>query len=25
LSAEYGEGDTIKVDVDDEGNFLFSS
>jgi ATP-dependent Clp protease ATP-binding subunit ClpB len=25
LSAEYGEGDTIKVDVDDEGKFLFSS
>ena len=25
LSAEYGEGDIIKVDVDDEGNFLFSS
>jgi ATP-dependent Clp protease ATP-binding subunit ClpB len=25
LSAEYGDGDTIKVDVDDEGNFLFSS
>jgi len=25
LSAEYGESDTIKVDVDDEGNFLFSS
>jgi ATP-dependent Clp protease ATP-binding subunit ClpB len=25
LSNEYGEGDTIKVDVDDEGNFLFSN
>ena len=25
LSAEYTEGDTIKVDVDNEGNFLFSS
>ena len=24
LSAEYGEGDTIKVDVDDDGQFLFS-
>jgi ATP-dependent Clp protease ATP-binding subunit ClpB len=24
LSAEYGEGDTIKIDINDEGDFLFS-
>jgi ATP-dependent Clp protease ATP-binding subunit ClpB len=24
LSAKYGEGDTITVDVDNDGNFIFS-